>query len=479
MGKHKNILTLSGQIVLVAMGLGFFYAWQFSASPGVQFFNPADTPSFVLGYGVPLVFFIITCTVVFFVAPSPLSHSTKRQLAFVLFFLSFIFAALLPLFPLNSSSICYILYSLISACSAGIIVLWGQIFCHFKERQLGIAVPLSFIFSSTLNLAIPFLSPEPIRSVIPQFYLPGSALLLFVAIRQELKHNEPKTSSQLSKRGHKGFYAVVAALSICLAADEIIRVLYTPIDANSFYEVGSITQLSCLGVALFALGFAVVRRQRYSFRSMLLVIVPLMVAGFMGFFIAPFTRALGPIVLLGTSYWMLHIFLWIAVSVYASKRKAITVKLFSFMEGCIYFAILAAAAIGNSLHTILPDSDTLTLPLSVCVIVVVIASMLLLRSSVLFPKHSNTTKRPRSNSHNDAHITEYHEHPITNEYLALLTDREREVCLLLLKGRNLPIVQKELNISKGTAQTHVRHIYEKFNVHSRQELLDLFDSTSS
>lgn len=30
-------------------------------------------------------------------------------------------------------------------------------------------------------------------------------------------------------------------------------------------------------------------------------------------------------------------------------------------------------------------------------------------------------------------------------------------------------------LSKNTVATHVKHLYQKLNVHSRQELLDLFE----
>lgn len=54
-----------------------------------------------------------------------------------------------------------------------------------------------------------------------------------------------------------------------------------------------------------------------------------------------------------------------------------------------------------------------------------------------------------------------------------LTKREREVLDLLLEGRSLPYIQKELYISEGTARTHASHLYSKLGVHNRQELIDL------
>jgi DNA-binding CsgD family transcriptional regulator len=54
-----------------------------------------------------------------------------------------------------------------------------------------------------------------------------------------------------------------------------------------------------------------------------------------------------------------------------------------------------------------------------------------------------------------------------------LSAREKEVLVLLLSGRDAPTIAERLHISPSTVQTHVKHIYEKTGVHSRQELHDL------
>lgn len=56
-----------------------------------------------------------------------------------------------------------------------------------------------------------------------------------------------------------------------------------------------------------------------------------------------------------------------------------------------------------------------------------------------------------------------------------LTPREIEILDLLAKGRNSIYIQEKLVISKNTTKTHIKHIYQKLEVHSRQELLDAID----
>lgn len=57
-----------------------------------------------------------------------------------------------------------------------------------------------------------------------------------------------------------------------------------------------------------------------------------------------------------------------------------------------------------------------------------------------------------------------------------LTTREREVFILLAHGRNSRFVQDELMVSYNTVKVHVRHVYEKLDIHSQQELIDLVEA---
>ena len=59
----------------------------------------------------------------------------------------------------------------------------------------------------------------------------------------------------------------------------------------------------------------------------------------------------------------------------------------------------------------------------------------------------------------------------------LLTDRERDVLLMLARGRTLPAIGKSLYISENTVKTHVRSIYRKTGVHSREGLLSMIEET--
>lgn len=57
-----------------------------------------------------------------------------------------------------------------------------------------------------------------------------------------------------------------------------------------------------------------------------------------------------------------------------------------------------------------------------------------------------------------------------------LTEREGEVFALLARGRNGAFIQEECRVTRNTAKTHIRRIYQKLCVHTQQELIDLVES---
>lgn len=56
-----------------------------------------------------------------------------------------------------------------------------------------------------------------------------------------------------------------------------------------------------------------------------------------------------------------------------------------------------------------------------------------------------------------------------------LSPREREILATLLRGRDAKYIMDTFYISQSTAKTHIYNIYRKFDVHSRQELLDFVE----
>jgi DNA-binding CsgD family transcriptional regulator len=57
-----------------------------------------------------------------------------------------------------------------------------------------------------------------------------------------------------------------------------------------------------------------------------------------------------------------------------------------------------------------------------------------------------------------------------------LTQREAEILEQLAAGRSRPRIAESLGISENTVGSHIRHIYEKLDIHSTQEAIDLLSA---
>ncbi len=62
---------------------------------------------------------------------------------------------------------------------------------------------------------------------------------------------------------------------------------------------------------------------------------------------------------------------------------------------------------------------------------------------------------------------------------AKLSARQQEVFMMLAKGRNTTYIEKELVISNHTVKAHIYRIYQKLDVHSQQQLIDMIEARIS
>lgn len=54
-----------------------------------------------------------------------------------------------------------------------------------------------------------------------------------------------------------------------------------------------------------------------------------------------------------------------------------------------------------------------------------------------------------------------------------LTPRETEIALLIAEGNSRSSIAEALTVSQETVKTHIKHLYQKLNIHSRDELVKL------
>ena len=127
----------------------------------------------------------------------------------------------------------------------------------------------------------------------------------------------------------------------------------------------------------------------------------------------------------------------------------------------IAFNVLAWFASGACL-VLFGDEVANVLWRSSLIVLIALSALEILRDYRLLEKRLDETS---SRKVTDEQLVEYR-----------LTNREKEVLLFLVQGRRAAWIAQKLYISDNTARAHVKHIYQKLGVHSREELLDFIES---
>ena len=226
----------------------------------------------------------------------------------------------------------------------------------------------------------------------------------------------------------------------------------------------SLPRSLCAAVA-FAITLAAPRRARAVYRTGLLVIV----AGF----------SLLPLVLGTHSLWVsasvmlagyatFDVLIWIVVAQAAHARFGDPVFIVSLMRVAASSVACVVGGVSGMLLSDLGPAGVLARAIFVGYLVTIAVVLVLSDRDVwdLFDA------RPAPTPEDGAGVG------LQSRLNALaaqwgLTDREREVFSFLAVGRTQPWVAGELGISESTVNTHVRHIYGKAGVNSRQDLIDL------
>lgn len=167
--------------------------------------------------------------------------------------------------------------------------------------------------------------------------------------------------------------------------------------------------------------------------------------------------ALAGFICLKMVFWSLF-----AVISHTSKMSPITI--FCFGEGCL----TAGLFIGNQINPVLGlEFANATAALTLTILLITFIFVLTERRMYAMMQEQEDDDEPRHQRFR-ARCEE-----VAATYK--LSRRETEVFTLFARGRSSSRIADDLYVSSGTVSTHLRNIYRKLDVHSRQELLDLIE----
>lgn len=189
---------------------------------------------------------------------------------------------------------------------------------------------------------------------------------------------------------------------------------------------------------------------------------PLMAAGFFIFSVAPEISVAG-VVILDTGYSFQYLMSCSLCAYLAKGLGQPPVWIIGTSTACL----LGGQVFGSILGAFVPDDFALAITVA---FVLLLAALFMISSQNI--RTGWGAVRPGSAQSDDMGAYE----GLAIKLLASehsLSKRETEVFSLIVKGYNRKAIGKELFLAEETIKTHTGKIYQKFLVHSRQELIDM------
>lgn len=221
---------------------------------------------------------------------------------------------------------------------------------------------------------------------------------------------------------------------------------------------------SCIGAVLLAVIYLFKDRQS-AFEQCLMFVTPLVATGMLLISLQGSSAAVPEAINVGGFACFFNLIWYFAMLLESANKNRSSIAFYAATLFCISQA-------GQLIGIILPT------PLINGVSTALIYLLLLVTSLFMYLR----TKRPSSEKaeKDSTALPDEEAVPSESERLALLwaeelcfSPRESEVALLLMKRSPYRRIGKELFISENTVKTHVRNIYKKADVTSREELLNV------
>ncbi|MDE8701534.1 LuxR C-terminal-related transcriptional regulator [Adlercreutzia equolifaciens] len=352
---------------------------------------------------------------------------------------------------------------------------WGAVYCHDGAKSAARFVAGGF--AGAVIIDIPLLFMFPLAAALFYALLPLVSCLVFCSLDPEQRSYETAlpyapSSDRAARSPFLTSWLGVGVSLFCVAGLVLFSFGYLQ-HLVSFSSVASggtpggvVVQFvrGFAAIALFAVVCLAPRKANVAYRVGLLA----MIAGFMlmsflfgtgQFWIA------GAVVIAGYTTFDLLLWVLFAQIAHARSHSALQTIAATRLLAVVCYVVGAVAGIvlvGNDgvRHGFVLQETNLMGYL------VVIATVVLLSSKDMWLLSGMSVAEPVSEEAKEQRLAAWWEEKG-------LTPREREIALLLVGGRTQPWIAESLCISENTVGTHVRHIYQKLEVHDRQQFLDL------
>lgn len=360
---------------------------------------------------------------------------------------------------------------------------WGVLFCTLDARWAAGLTAGSFMLSGILYGAISLI-PGPLSGVIVAFLPLASALMMALCpnrgphpftMRSHAPSAEKSRISELKGLLCGPFSSrALIGITLTMVVSGGLRT-YTGLEAPAVYHDPFIVSLSTFVVAaLFLVYSAFVPHTSLKLGPLYRIAAPLFAIGIAA--LTVFNEPDSGIAYFAASAGSMFIDMltWVLLIEIARSSRLSALVIFAVGR----FAIHAGMAAGEILALAFSDMMVAFCVSSIVILVVVAGFMFSDRDSMLVfePVEEGEIAPQQSESNEDAAAPTMDDRIASVAEKFGLTAREKEVFTLWATGHGAKSIEEKLVLSSATVRTHIRHIYEKLDVHSRAELIELLET---
>jgi len=446
------------------LSLGLFQTWLFivfHSSLIISF--ESNIYSYV--YSTTLLAAIVTLVVTAFI---PYHRRTRILFLAIGTVLAVVGTCGIYFFPFGNLG--FALYSICLGVGTGSFIPFvGKIFSsatlQTAARQtflsFGLAVALYFLIlglPEIVGVLLATLLPIGLMAVILSIVLFGQQ-----AVRSSMTGQEhDKVREILKSRPVIGFFLGVALLGAAFGFSMAFCSHFGS-DTFSFANLWAVLLTGILSAVYFV--FIRSPKWTFDFQKHFSPITPIIVIGLLLLAYSPAVSS----VLIIAGFQLADIIIWV-VFCWIAGHSGLPQRVFCIGKAAMYSGMLAGSFAGRIAATN-PDLSSIS-----TTVATIVAYLLVIAIAFIFANSKVTLAIKTSSSDSDMNYIvkaiELRCEELGQKYG--LTMREKEVFAFLMQGRSLPYIERVMHISHGTANSHRDHIYSKINVHSKQELLDLF-----
>lgn len=448
------------------VGFALLMAWHYvlwfvpHMFPQVQLLDERVTLAWLINLGAT-VFFLFLIAVVL----GRKRHLSKYRWIFTvapILMCTGSLALCLVAFPLQSPVFAFVLSFLLGACEAALWILWGERYAcvkaNFSIKHIGTAFGTVVLSCVVVAWILPEVVTSVFCSLLP--LVSGGFLLL---VRRDNVRSFPPLLPQHAARG--GFKSMVVVCAISFVASIACYFLAAIIPWETLPTSDVSFTFGILGGALLVLviaGIGLASKNKMNIFRLYPWLLVFEIVAFLLFLADGALYFPAFIIALGISS-VFEILLIMYFGILTSKGYTPPALAFGVSGGCVR----AGIALGNTLAVSYEHAPELAAAITpetclafICILAALLIPLVRQEYSILA-----LTAAPPSKAEIDEICAE-----VSREFS--LSAREGEILELIARGYTTNSIATKLVISPYTVNTHIRHIYEKMQIHKRSELLN-------